>query len=385
MFSADDEKYMKMALSLARKGLGYTRPNPLVGAILVKDGKIIGKGWHQHFGGPHAEVNCFRNCHENPAGATLYVSLEPCSHYGKTPPCVDLVIRKKVGRVVTAMMDPNPLVAGNGIRKLQAAGISVTVGVLEKEARKLNEVFIKYITTHRPFVLYKAAMSLDGKIACYTGESQWISSPESREESHVLRGALAGIMVGAGTVRKDNPFLTARVEGLPDPVRIVVDGRLSIPLDANVVTEKGQTVIITTESASLERAGAFEKKGVTVIKTQPQKDGRADLSEAMEKLGGLGIDGILLEGGGTLAASCFEANIIDKVRFYVAPMIIGGKDAPGLIGGRGAAHLSEAVHLSDLSVRQVGPDAAIEGYVHPENMNSSGKEEAAQDDVHGND
>lgn len=186
----EDRKYMARALELAVRGMGHTRPNPMVGAVIVKDGRVIGEGWHEQYGGPHAEVNAFNNCTEDPKGATLYVSLEPCSHYGKTPPCADLIIQKDIDRVVTAMVDPNPLVAGKGIRKLRDAGIFVTVGVMEKEAKELNEVFLKYIQKHKPFVLYKAAMSLDGKTTCHTGESKWISSEDSREEVHVLRGLL---------------------------------------------------------------------------------------------------------------------------------------------------------------------------------------------------
>lgn len=211
----------------------------MVGAVLAKDGRIIGEGWHEVYGGPHAEVNCFAHATEDPKGATLYVTLEPCSHYGKTPPCADLVVEKGVDRVVVAMEDPNPLVAGKGIRKLKEAGIFVTVGLMEEEAKKLNEVFLKYITQHKPFVLYKAAMSLDGKTACHTG-TQWISCEDSREEVHVLRGCYKGIMVGAGTILADNPQLTARTEGMIDPVRIIVDGKLSVPLKAKVFHEEGR-------------------------------------------------------------------------------------------------------------------------------------------------
>lgn len=365
MTESIDEKYMKMALSLAKRGIGYTRPNPMVGAVLVKNNKIIGEGWHKKFGGPHAEVNCFQSCHEDTTGATLYVSLEPCSHYGKTPPCVDLVIRKKVGRVVVAMKDPNPLVAGRGIEKLKKAGISVTVGVMEKEARRLNEIFIKYITTHKPFVLYKAAMSLDGKIACANGESQWISSEESRNEAHKLRGAYAGIMVGAGTVKADHPLLTTRIEGLPDPLRIIVDGNLTIDPAEKVLTEKGHAVIITTSEADPEKRKVLEKQGVTILIADDSERGKVNLPLAMEKLGELGIDGILLEGGGTLAFDALNAGIVDKVRLYMAPIMIGGVKAPGLLGGEGVTHLKDAFRLHQLSVSSKGPDIVIEGYTTP--------------------
>lgn len=359
----EDRKYMARALELALRGLGHTRPNPMVGAVVARDGCIIGEGWHEQFGGPHAEVNAFAHCSEDPEGATLYVSLEPCAHYGKTPPCVDLVIAKKVARVVIAMEDPNPLVAGKSIRKLKEAGISVTVGVLEEKARKLNEVFLKYITARKPFVLYKAAMSLDGKTACYTGESQWISGEASREEVHMLRGCYAGIMVGAGTILADNPRLTARTKGFADPVRIIVDGKLSVPPVAKVFREEGRVIIITTSASGEGRRKDFEDMGAEIILADSEENGKVDLSAAMTGLYLKGIDGILLEGGAELAASAFEAGIVDKVRIYVSPMIIGGKEAPGLVGGQGAASIPEAVKLKNISTEMSGEDLVVEAYV----------------------
>lgn len=359
----EDRKYMARALELALRGLGHTRPNPMVGAVVARDGCIIGEGWHEQFGGPHAEVNAFAHCSEDPEGATLYVSLEPCAHYGKTPPCVDLVIAKKVARVVIAMEDPNPLVAGKSIRKLKEAGISVTVGVLEEKARKLNEVFLKYITARKPFVLYKAAMSLDGKTACYTGESQWISGEASREEVHMLRGCYAGIMVGAGTILADNPRLTARTKGFADPVRIIVDGKLSVPPVAKVFREEGRVIIITTSASGEGRRKDFEDMGAEIILADSEENGKVDLSAAMTGLYLKGIDGILLEGGAELAASAFEAGIVDKVRIYVSPMIIGGKEAPGLVGGQGAASIPEAVKLKNVSTEMSGEDLVVEAYV----------------------
>lgn len=359
----DDEQYMQRALDLSVNGLGHTRPNPMVGAVLVKDGRIIGEGWHEHFGGPHAEVNAFAACSEDPEGATLYVTLEPCAHYGKTPPCCDLVISKKVARVVCAMEDPNPLVAGKGIQKMREAGISVTTGVLELEARKVNEVFLKYITEKKPFVLYKAAMSFDGKTACHTGESQWISTKVSREQSHILRGAYAGIMVGAGTVAIDNPKLTARFAGFNDPARIIVDGKLSVSPEANVFKLPGRVIVITTTAASEEKKKVLQDMGVEIIISDGDTPDEVDLSAAMTGLGLKGIDSILLEGGATLAASAFKADIVDKIRIYMGPMIIGGKEAPGLIGGQGAAHLSEAVVLKDIHTELSGADLVVEAYV----------------------
>ncbi len=359
----EDRKYMARALELAVRGMGHTRPNPMVGAVLVKDGRIIGEGWHEVYGGPHAEVNCFESATEDPAGATLYVSLEPCSHYGKTPPCADLVVSKGVDRVVCAMVDPNPLVAGKGIRKLKDAGIFVTTGIMEAEAKKLNEAFIKYVTEHKPFVLYKAAMSLDGKTACHTGDSQWISCEDSREEVHVLRGCYGGIMVGAGTILADDPLLTSRTEGMIDPVRIVVDGKLSVPFNAKIFQEPGRNIILTTTAADEEKKKALEAMGVDIIMADGDEPGKVDLPAAMTGLALRGIDSILLEGGATLAAEALNAGIVDKVRIYTAPMIIGGTGAPGLIGGTGAASISDTITLRDIETQRTGSDLIIEAYV----------------------
>lgn len=365
MFSAEDQEYMQMALELAKKGIGHTRPNPMVGAVLVKEGRVIGKGWHQHFGGPHAEVNAFADCQEDPAGATLYVTLEPCSHYGKTPPCADLIIRKKVSRVVAAMIDPNPLVAGRGIEKLEEAGISVTVGVLEQECRRLNEAFLKFVSEKKPFVLYKAAMSLDGKTACYTGDSQWISSETSREEVHRLRGQYAGIMVGIGTILGDDPRLLADIPGMEDPVRIVADSQLRIPLSARVLHEPGHTIVLTTSHSPEEKRKQVQALGADII-ISDGLHGEVDLPLAMTCLAMSGIDSILLEGGSTLAAAALEAGIIDKICFYTAPLLIGGGRAPTPLGGWGAPHLANAVRLRDVTWEPSGEDLKIIAYIDRE-------------------
>lgn len=365
MLEREDRDYMRLALSLAERGRGAVRPNPMVGAVLVKDGRVIGEGWHQHFGGPHAEVNAFASCREDPEGATLYVTLEPCAHYGKTPPCADLIVQKKVARVVAGMVDPNPLVAGKGLAKLRAAGIDVTVGVLEAECRRLNEIFLKFMTERKPFVLYKAAMSLDGKTACYTGASQWISSEISREEVHRLRGEYAGIMTGIGTILADDPRLTARIEGVPDPVRIIADSRLRIPLSSKVLHEPGQTILLATSAAPKEKIAALHEAGADVI-IADGLSGEVDLSLAMTGLALRGIDGILLEGGGTLAAAAFAAGIVDKVLFYTAPLVIGGKGAPSPVGGYGAAKIPEAVRLRDMTCEPSGEDLKITAYVDKE-------------------
>lgn len=378
----DDKKFMTRALEIALNGMGHVRPNPMVGAVLVKDGEIIGEGWHERYGGPHAEVNAFANCRGDVRGATLYVTLEPCCHYGKTPPCTDLIISKDIDRVVIAMSDPNPLVSGKGIRKLRDAGIFVTTGIMEKEAQRLNEVFVKFITQKKPFVLYKSAMSLDGKIACHTGESQWISSEESREEAHMLRGTYAAIMAGAGTVASDNPQLTARTEGLEDPVRIIVDGNLSVPAESRVFQNEGRVIVLTTSSSSPAKVEELQKLGVEIICADSDVPGRVDLGAAMVGLAIKGIDSILLEGGSETASYAFEAGIVDKVRFYVAPMLIGGDGAPGIIGGKGAARLSDAVSLYGIHTERSGVDLVIEGYVQAKKSVAKGhlENEAAREE-----
>ena len=376
---------MARALQLALRGAGHTRPNPMVGAVLVKDGRIIGEGWHKQYGGPHAEVNAFASATEDPEGATLYVSLEPCSHYGKTPSCADLIIRKKVARVVAALEDPNPLVSGRGFRKLRANGIRVTVGVLAEEARHINDVFLTYVTRKRPFVLYKAAMSLDGKIACHTGESQWISSEKSREEVQRLRGILSGIMVGAGTVIADDPRLTCRMEEYENPARIIVDGKLRVPVESRIFHEPGRNIILTTSEAYPEKKKALENLGVEMIEADSEEPGKVDLKSAMLALGIKGIDGILLEGGPTLAASALEAGIIDAVRFYIAQKIIGGREAPSPFAGTGAAHMNEVVPLTDAVYGTSGDDLWIQAYIQREKKEpEAGKQkvEEAQTESH---
>lgn len=376
-----DRKYMARALQLALRGAGHTRPNPMVGAVLVKDGRIIGEGWHKQYGGPHAEVNAFASATEDPEGATLYVSLEPCSHYGKTPPCADLIIRKKVARVVAALEDPNPLVSGRGFRKLRANGIRVTVGVLAEEARHINDVFLTYVTRKRPFVLYKAAMSLDGKIACHTGESEWISSEKSREEVQRLRGILSGIMVGAGTVIADDPRLTCRMEEYENPARIIVDGKLRVPVEARIFHEPGRNIILTTSMADMEKKKALENLGVEMIEADSEEPGKVDLKSAMLALGIKGIDGILLEGGPTLAASALEAGIIDAVRFYIAQKIIGGKEAPSPFAGVGAAHMNEVVPLTDAVYGTIGDDLWIQAYIQRDKKEPDAQEQNAETDT----
>lgn len=362
-----DEYYMNLALTLAEKGRGSVAPNPMVGAIIVKNDRVIGEGYHEKYGQPHAEVNAFDSATENAQDATIYVTLEPCSHYGKTPPCADLIIQKKVKRVVVGALDPNPLVSGRGIAKIKAAGIEVISGVLAEESRQLNEVFMKFITEKKPFVVLKTAMSLDGKIATPTGESKWISGEESREKVHQERAYLTGIMVGINTVLKDNPRLTARVPGAKNPIRIVVDSQLRIPLDMNIVHQQKEapTIILTTKKAAPEKVSLLTERGITVLIVADHK-GRVDLREGMAKLGERNIDSILLEGGSELNYSSLEAGIVDKVQVYIAPKIIGGTTSPTPVGGKGMDSLSNAFPVERMKTKMIGEDVFIEGYIKRE-------------------
>ena len=384
---------MELALMLAEKGSGSVNPNPLVGAVIVKDNKIIGMGYHEKYGENHAERNAVKNALEDVEGSTLYVTLEPCAHYGKTPPCVDLVIEKKFKRVVIGMLDPNPLVAGKSIKKLQENNIEVLVGVKEEECKKLNEVFIKYITTKTPFVVLKSAASLDGRIATAGGESRWITCDESRRDGHKLRNKYMGILVGINTVIADNPKLNCRIneselndesdllnyiqennlayEGLKfmsrnrkavNPVRIIVDSHSRVPLNSEVISDGKDTIIGTIRGCNESKKNELESMGVKIIETEP-KQGKVDLKKLIEKLSEEGIDSILIEGGGNINFSALEEGIVDKAIFYVAPKIIGGEKAKNSIGGYGFLKLDDAVRLKDISYRKINDDFVIEGYV----------------------
>ncbi|WP_334296641.1 bifunctional diaminohydroxyphosphoribosylaminopyrimidine deaminase/5-amino-6-(5-phosphoribosylamino)uracil reductase RibD [Romboutsia sp. CE17] len=358
-----NQEYMRLAIEIAKKGAGKVNPNPMVGAVIVKDERVIGQGYHKYYGGNHAEVNAFENLSDNPEGATIYVTLEPCSHYGKTPPCVDKIIANKISKVVVGTLDPNPLVEGRGIKALKEAGIEVITGVLEEECKKLNEVFMKYILCKRPFVVLKTAMTLDGKIATESGESKWITSDKSRQEVHKLRNKLSAIMVGVNTVIKDNPELTCRLEGGKNPVRIIVDSKLRIPLGSNVVVDNlAQTIVATTEVADKDKILVLEKLGVKVLIIN-SKNERVDLQSLMIELGKRDIDGILLEGGATLSFSALEENIVDKIQVYIAPKIIGGEKSKTSIGGKGIEKLSDAIMLNNMTVKSVGTDLLIEAYL----------------------
>ncbi|MBS4022473.1 MAG: bifunctional diaminohydroxyphosphoribosylaminopyrimidine deaminase/5-amino-6-(5-phosphoribosylamino)uracil reductase RibD [Dethiobacter sp.] len=360
-----DERYMWLALDLAVQGLGETSPNPMVGAVLAKNGKVIGTGYHHRAGGPHAEIFALEAAKEEARGATLYVTLEPCSHTGSTPPCTDRIIQAGVRKVVVAMQDPNPLVNGQGLAQLHAARIKVKTGVLEEKASRLNESYIKYITTRRPFVTMKAAMTLDGKIATRTGASRWISSERSREFGHRLRRRNDAIMVGVGTVVADNPRLTTRLpEAGPDPLRIVVDSHARTPLEAAVIANKaGRTLLVATTAASAESVDALRDNGVDVIQLPPGDDGRVPLDKLMAELGGREITSVLVEGGSALNYSMLAAGLVDKVYFFVAPLLFGGDKAPSPIGGEGVARVDEAWHLTNIEISRYDCDVLVTGYV----------------------
>lgn len=354
---------MERALELAKKGIGKVNPNPLVGAVIVKNGEIIGEGYHECYGEDHAERNAVRNAVKPVEGSTIYVTLEPCAHYGKTPPCVDLIIEKKFKKVVIGMLDPNEKVSGKSIEKLKKHGIDVVVGVKEEECKKMNEIFIKYITSKVPFMVLKSGMSIDGKIATYSGESKWITSKESREDAQNLRNRLNSIMVGVNTVIADDPFLTCRVNNEKKLIRIVVDTNLRIPLDSKVVNNNDKLTIVATSLNSNEnKKQTLRELGVKVIEV-PEKNNKVNLKELVKKLGQEGIDSILIEGGGTLNFSALEENIVDKVIFYIAPKILGGENSKSCIAGIGFSKLDNAVNLKDMSYRKIGEDLVVEGYI----------------------
>ena len=359
----DDEFWMRRALHLAEKGRGRTSPNPMVGAVLVKKGKIVGEGYHARAGEPHAEIVAIKNAGERAKGATLYLNLEPCTHYGKTPPCVPAVIEAGVKKVTVGTEDPNPLVKGRGVAHLRKAGIDVKLGILEKECHRLNEAFFKYIVKHEPFIILKMAATLDGKLATRNGESQWITGESSRLFVHRLRDQVDGVVVGIGTVLKDDPLLTARIRGGRDPYRIVFDSRLRIPENAKVVDlSPSKTIVATTEMADQDKIERLQKKGVRVL-ISDSKSGKVDLYSSLLKLGELGLMSLLLEGGSRINGSFLDQRLIDKIFLFLSPKLIGDPLAPGIFSGAGTASLKEAISVKDLKVRKIGEDILLEGYL----------------------
>ena len=367
-FMQKKEEYMRRALELARKGEGHTSPNPMVGCVVVKDGRIISEGYHEKYGEFHAERNALTRCTEDTGGADLYVTLEPCCHQGKTPPCTDIIIEKKIARVFVGSMDSNPLVAGKGVQILRDHGIYVETGILDTECRKLNEVFYHYIATKTPFVVMKYAMTLDGKIACATGDSKWVTGEIARTQVHQMRGRYRGIMVGIGTVLADDPMLNCRVEGGVDPVRIICDSNLHIPIESQIVKTASdiETIVACSQEAleserKQEKIRRLKEAGIQIIGTEGAHG--VNLVELMKKLGGQNIDSILLEGGGTLNASALEDGIVNKVYAYIAGKLIGGMDARSPVEGMGIDRMADAITLQNMEIEKLGDDFCIVGYV----------------------
>ena len=360
-FMQKKEEYMRRALELARKGEGHTSPNPMVGCVVVKDGRIISEGYHEKYGEFHAERNALTRCTEDTAGADLYVTLEPCCHQGKTPPCTDIIIEKKIARVFVGSMDSNPLVAGKGVQILRDHGIYVETGVLDAECRKLNEVFYHYIATKTPFVVMKYAMTLDGKIATKTGASKWITGEAARAEVQHMRHRYMGIMAGIGTVLADDPMLNVRMEGWKSPIRILCDSGLRIPLDGQIVKSAGKyrTIVAYADSENTEaKRKRLHEMGVETI-CCPDENNQVDLKKLMKYLGEEGIDSILLEGGGTLNDSALRAGIVQEVQAFIAPKLFGGMNSKTPVEGIGVRFPSEAVKLKCTDICQIGEDIRI--------------------------
>lgn len=368
-----EEKYMRRAIELAKKGSGHVNPNPLVGAVIVRDGEIIGEGYHECYGQLHAERNAIANAKKRGnslEGSTIYVTLEPCCHYGKTPPCTEAIIEEKIARVVVGSDDPNPLVSGKGFQMLREKGIEVIPHFLKEECDAMNHVFFHYIRTGTPYVAMKYAMTMDGKIACYTGDSKWVTGEESRAHVQTLRNHYKGIMAGIGTVLADDPMLNCRIEGGRDPIRIIADSHLRIPMDSQLVRTAGQQPLIVAclPDADEEKAAQLQEKGVEVLRipgvttadiTEEQKE-VISLPVLMKELGARKIDGILLEGGGQLNESALQAGIVDRIYCYIAPKIFGGAQAKTPVEGQGLTRAADAWQFNRIGMQEFGQDILLE-------------------------
>ena len=368
-----EEKYMRRAIELAKKGSGHVNPNPLVGAVIVRDGEIIGEGYHECYGQLDAERNAIANAKKRGnslEGSTIYVTLEPCCHYGKTPPCTEAIIEEKIARVVVGSDDPNPLVSGKGFQMLREKGIEVIPHFLKEECDAMNHVFFHYIRTGTPYVAMKYAMTMDGKIACYTGDSKWVTGEESRAHVQTLRNHYKGIMAGIGTVLADDPMLNCRIEGGRDPIRIIADSHLRIPIDSQLVRTAGQQPLIVAclPDADEEKAAQLQEKGVEVLRipgvttadiTEEQKE-VISLPVLMKELGARKIDGILLEGGGQLNESALQAGIVDRIYCYIAPKIFGGAQAKTPVEGQGLTRAADAWQFNRIGMQEFGQDILLE-------------------------
>ena len=342
-----EAEYMRLAIELAKKGEGFVNPNPLVGAVIVKEGRVIGQGYHERYGSLHAERNAIASLTEPADGATLYVTLEPCCHYGKTPPCTDAIIENRIGRVVIGSKDPNPLVAGKGVRRLIEAGIEVTEDFLRDECDELNPVFFHYITTGSPYVVLKYAMTMDGKIATKTGASRWITGEESRLTVQKLRHRYSSIMAGIGTVLSDDPMLNVRIEGLKSPVRVICDTALRIPLESRIVKSANEFKTIIAYAASDEEKEKRLKEYGVYLEKLPLKEGHVDMAALIMRLGELKIDSVLVEGGGTINDTLLREDLVDRVEAFIAPKIFGGKEAKTPVEGVGISSVDQA-HMFEL-------------------------------------
>jgi diaminohydroxyphosphoribosylaminopyrimidine deaminase/5-amino-6-(5-phosphoribosylamino)uracil reductase len=354
---------MRMACRLALKAAGRTSPNPMVGAVLARGGKVVATGYHKIAGGDHAEIEALKRAGAKARGATLYINLEPCNHQGRTPPCAPALIHAGVKEVVVGMKDPNPLVGGRGLRRLRRAGVRVRCGVLEEECQKLNEAFAKFITRKIPFVIVKLAASLDGKIAAATGDARWISDRDSRATVHQLRNRVDAVLVGAGTVLADNPQLTCRIAGGRDPWRVIIDGRLRIPLNARLLlqSEPDKNIIVTVRRASDGKVRALEGLGAKVWSFSSH-GGQIPWRPLLKRLGSMGIVSLLVEGGATTAASALRDKVVDKLLLFYAPKILGG-DGRVMIEKLGIKRVRDAIHLKRVEVQRSGADLLVSGYL----------------------
>lgn len=364
-----DERFMARAIELARRGAGWTSPNPLVGAVIVRDGRIIGEGWHHRFGGPHAEREALAACSESPAGATAYVTLEPCCHTGKTPPCTEALIEAGIARVAVGVLDPNPLVAGKGIEALQRAGIEVAVGVSELSCRAVNEPFLHAMEHGRPLVIAKYAMTLDGKVATREGLSRWVTGEAARRRVHGDRHRYAGVMVGIGTVLADDPLLTCRLDGreVSQPARVVVDAAARLPLESQLVrtASEAPVIVAVAKGAPPARCSALTERGCTVVAV-PAREGHVDLLVLMKMLWQrFSLDSLIVEGGPMLLGGLFDEGLIDRVQAYIAPKLFGGSGALGPVAGRGVGDPADAPILAEASLQMVGSDVLLEGRLQP--------------------
>ncbi len=355
-----NEELMRRAITLAKQGSGFVDPNPLVGAVIARNGAILGEGYHAAYGQPHAERNALAACTESPAGADLFVTLEPCCHTGKQPPCTEAIIAAGIARVFVGSDDPNPLVSGKGIAQLEQAGITVVRGFLKEECDRLNRIFFHYITKRTPYVILKAAMTADGKTATRTGQSRWITGETARRHVHETRKRCAAVMVGIGTVLADDPSLNCRIEDPSQPVRIVCDSNLQLPLDCTLVkTAKEIPVWVACCHADKRRAAVLEEAGVRILE-MPEKDGSVDLTVLMRFLGKEGIDSVLLEGGAALHEAALRAKIVQRVQVYIAPKIFGGISAKTAVGGLGVSQVEDAYKLTRPEITRYGEDVLLE-------------------------